>query len=264
MKSRRIWLVIGGAVIVCSLGFLGWQNLQGTKHRLKPLIAKLDRGNYYATNSELQRKLEANAPIATKYSVSLLEHEDSWVKKQFMAINEKYLGLNLGLKTSSQLDRRAKKILFILGERAEGATDDLAKLMKEGRGGQFGLFCIGDSALPVVTNLFAHPDERVRIDAAFLYAKLEGEGGYTKEYTAPNGRKVYEPNFIVADWDIEQLCKMLENSNPLMRRAAAEALAAYSSAAGDDKMEKAALRKALDDSDPKVRRAAQETLKSVE
>ncbi len=265
MKSRKAWLAIAIVMIVCPLGFFGLQHLRSPGHRLKPLMAALDRGNNYTTNSELERKLEKNAPIATKYAVSLLKHEDSWAKKQLMTFNEKYLGLNLGLKTSTELDRRAKKILYILGERAKGATSALAELIKsQNDGGQWGLFCIGDSAVPLVTNLLAHTNKDVRVDAAFLYAKLEGRGGHSTEYTAPDGRKVYEPSLVVADWDIEQLCEMLESSNPLMRRAAVEALETYSGAAGDDKTEISALKEVLDDPDPRVRRAARKTLKTVE
>ncbi len=162
------------------------------------------------------------------FLIQELQAKDHWFKTLVNHLLDK-LGYKMP-QLARDLDRQegAIRAFFILRSDASPAIPAISELLRQpeqlsiaGRA----LYAIGTNSLPALISACGHNNRIVRTHAAFVLAKITGDGGYTSSSLAVGStNRIYRFAFGIHDGDIYTMVTNLSHPDVQVRRASLEAL----------------------------------------
>ncbi len=215
---------------------------------------------------ELQAAFLEIGADSIPFLIRELQAKDHWAKTLVIDFLDK-LGDNAP-KLAPDLERRegAIRAFFILRSEASPAIPAISELLQQpeqlsvaGRA----LCAIGTNSIPALISACGHSNRLVRAHAAFVLAKITGDGEYTSSTLAfGSTKRIYRFAFGVHDGDIYTMATNLSHPDVRVRRASLEALqerVKWSAA----KSIAPVVRNSITDKNPTVREAARDFLDKV-
>jgi hypothetical protein len=271
MKRKRIIVayIIAAIVIAGVMVFaLRPSEPEYQGRRLSEWLEDLSRTPYPEKGSDQAAKaIREMGTNAIPFLVGTLKAKDSTLKIRFVELVRKQKLFPIPLRLAGERRNTSCDAFLILGSRAKAAIPEITTLLDDSAlfgDASMSLFAIGNDSVPALRQSCNHTNPDVRTEAAWVLSKFvpKHRGGFTTSYY-PSGstNRVFAFSLTLGDDDIVALAENLNDPDPKVRRASAEALEWLSGLA---KPAVPALIKALDDSDRFVRESAAKALQRID
>ena len=237
----------------------------------KSLTQWLDDYNQ-APNLELtapaSEAIRAMGTNCLPYLLAHVRHHDSAFRDKLMRMLGKQRFISLPFSPGYPYSSASVLALYALGGRAAPIFPDLLRLSENPDTCYVGGMCLlatGTNGLPTLAIVCRSTNVVVRVQAALMIALMRSMGSpwfsWGWDNTPPFKRRTFTIGYAVGDQPCREFIRMLDDSDPAIRRAGADAINVYvraSSATAKDAIQPLAA--ATKDADPEVRQSAKDAL----